>query len=277
MNPNMNPGQMNQGYGGQPNNMAPQMMGNHSQMPGGQPMMGSNQQQMMQNPHMGQGQQGNPGMPQHQAQVQQVHNHQGQAQATQSHQNEPEDAIRSIKHLAKEDGFKNSLTKLMEVASKAFLSNATADNIQSMETEQKQRGCGTDLRKDLEEAFEEFYHNTDLMESNIRLALQQCLNTLQVIQTIAPSHVNFLIPQRQPPSTNAAMDFKEYNKFVEIVKEQIECAKETTKILQESHRDLHKVGSNFPIRRPQPNQQQQQQQMPQGQMQQNRPGTPGQS
>ena len=181
-------------------------------------MMGSNQQQMMQNPHMGQGQQGNPGMPQHQAQVQQaqqVHNHQGQAQATQSHQNEPEDAIRSIKHLAKEDGFKNSLTKLMEVASKAFLSNATADNIQSMETEQKQRvrnraiilfkifikGCGTDLRKDLEEAFEEFYHNTDLMESNIRLALQQCLNTLQVIQTIAPSHVNFLIPQRQPPSS----------------------------------------------------------------------------
>ena len=55
------------------------------------------------------------------------------------------------------------------------------------------------------------------------------------------------------------MDFKEYNKFVEIVKEQIECAKETTKILQESHRDLHKVGSNFPIRRPQQNQQQQQQ------------------
>ena len=63
------------------------------------------------------------------------------------------------------------------------------------------QGCGTDLRKDLEEAFEEFYHNTDLMESNIRLALQQCLNTLQVIQTIAPSHVNFLIPQRQPPSS----------------------------------------------------------------------------
>lgn len=56
------------------------------------------------------------------------------------------------------------------------------------------------------------------------------------------------------------MDFKEYNKFVEIVKEQIECAKETTKILQESHRDLHKVGSNFPIRRPQQNQQQNQQQ-----------------
>jgi len=31
MNPNMNPQQMNQGYGGQPNNMAPQMMANHSQ------------------------------------------------------------------------------------------------------------------------------------------------------------------------------------------------------------------------------------------------------
>jgi len=274
--------------------MAPQMMGNHPQMPGGPPqqMMGSNPQQMMQNPHMGgpaqgPGQQGpghgpgqqHPGQMQ-QAQQQQVHNPQGQppqSQAPQAHQNEnvPEDAIRSIKYLAKEDGFKNSLTKLMEVASKAFLSNATADNIQSMETEQKQRGCGTDLRKDLEEAFEEFYHNTDLMETNIRLALQQCLNTLQVIQTIAPSHVNFLIPQRQPPSTTAAMDFKEYNKFVEIVKEQIECAKETTKILQESHRDLHKVGSNFPIRRPQQNQQQQMQQ--QQQQQQNRPGTPGQS
>ena len=190
--------------------------------------MGSNPQQMMQNPsHMAAAQgPGNQGMaqqhPGQMQQAQQVHNPQGQppqSQAPQAHQNEnvPEDAIRSIKYLAKEDGFKNSLTKLMEVASKAFLSNATADNIQSMETEQKQRvsnrlilyyepyfcfqGCGTDLRKDLEEAFEEFYHNTDLMETNIRLALQQCLNTLQVIQTIAPSHVNFLIPQRQPPSS----------------------------------------------------------------------------
>jgi len=114
-------------------------------------MMGSNPQQMMQNPHMGpaQGQQGpgNQGIQQHPGQMQQtqqVHNPQGQppqSQAPQAHQNEnvPEDAIRSIKYLAKEDGFKNSLTKLMEVASKAFLSNATADNIQSMETEQKQR------------------------------------------------------------------------------------------------------------------------------------------
>ena len=129
-------------------------------MPGGPPqqMMGSNPQQMMQNPHMGgpaqgPGQQGpghgpgqqHPGQMQ-QAQQQQVHNPQGQppqSQAPQAHQNEnvPEDAIRSIKYLAKEDGFKNSLTKLMEVASKAFLSNATADNIQSMETEQKQRVC----------------------------------------------------------------------------------------------------------------------------------------
>lgn len=59
----------------------------------------------------------------------------------------------------------------------------------------------SEFRTNLEHAFEDFYHQADLLEATIRLAQQQCLNTFASVASISSNHIHFLTPPRNgPPS-----------------------------------------------------------------------------
>ena len=47
-------------------------------------------------------------------------------------------------------------------------------------------------RRDLENSFEDFYHTADMLEAQIKLAQQQCMNTLQAVSTVGPQYVHLL-------------------------------------------------------------------------------------
>ena len=56
-----------------------------------------------------------------------------------------------------------------------------------------------EFRTNLERAFEDFYHQADLLEATIRLAQQQCLNTFASVASVSSSHIHFLTQPRNGP------------------------------------------------------------------------------
>jgi len=236
----------------------------------GNPGMMMTQGMMMQ--QMGQQQQQPPtqaGPQQQQQQQQQQQNQLQQQQAQQAMQAaqraaaQAEDPIVKIKELVPK--LKQSLNTIMTKSSVALLNNASIDNMQNVEKEQGQTSLkaahSSDVRQSLENAFEDFYHSADLLEAMIRLAQQQCLNTFSTVATIEPRQIHFSNRNANPQSNS--VELSRYNEYIDIIKNQIQCANEATQILQKTYTELQSVDQNFQqhVRR-NPSQQRSQSQSP---------------
>jgi len=75
------------------------------------------------------------------------------------------------------------------------------------------------------------------LEAQIKLAQQQCLNTYQAVNTVAANYIHWNKGVGGP--TN--FELSKYNDYIEIVKDQINCATEASEILQRSYRDLQNI------------------------------------
>merc|ERR1711937_1097665 len=193
------------------------------------PQMMSQQHQMSQQ-NMNQMQQAQQ-QQQQQAQLNQQQQQQAAAQA--------EDPIVKIKELVPK--LKAALSLIMDRASKALLNNKKIDDVQNgLKAENS-----SEFRTNLEHAFEDFYHQADLLEATIRLAQQQCLNTFASVASISSNHIHFLTPPRNGPPNLGSMELPRYNEYLDIIKDQINCANEATAILQKTYNELQSVDQNF--------------------------------
>jgi len=178
-----------------------------------------------------------------QQQMQQQQQAQQQAQLNQQQQQQAaaqaEDPIVKIKELVPK--LKGALSLIMDRASKALLNNKKIDDVQNgLKAENS-----SEFRTNLEHAFEDFYHQADLLEATIRLAQQQCLNTFASVASISSNHIHFLTPPRNGPPNLGSMELPRYNEYLDIIKDQINCANEATAILQKTYNELQSVDQNF--------------------------------
>ena len=87
---------------------------------------------------------------------------------------------------------KDSLNSVMTISSKVLEFNCRVDHTTSDQPRPPSCDQNIQTRRDLENAFEEFYHTADLLESQIKLAQQQCMNTLQAVSTVSPQYVHLI-------------------------------------------------------------------------------------
>ena len=87
---------------------------------------------------------------------------------------------------------KESLNSVMTISSKVLEFNCRVDYTGGDQTRPPSVDQNIQTRRDLENAFEEFYHTADLLEAQIKLAQQQCMNTLQAVSTVGPQYVHFI-------------------------------------------------------------------------------------
>jgi len=133
---------------------------------------------------------------------------------------------------------KESLHSVMTISSTVLARNTQVDYTGDGERRTVQ---SSDVhRQELEKSFEQFYHVADLLEAQIKLAQQQCMNTLQACSTVAAQFIHFnKVDQQTRMPTN--FDLSKYNDYIEIVRDQIKCAQEASHILQRSYQDLQNI------------------------------------
>jgi len=167
-------------------------------------------------------------------QMGQTQNQMGQNMGGQ--QSDIDDPIYQLKKMVPK--LKESLHSVMTISSTVLARNTQVDYTGDGERRTVQ---STDIhRQELEKSFEQFYHVADLLEAQIKLAQQQCMNTLQACSTVAAQfiHFNKVDPQSRMPTN---FDLSKYNDYIEIVRDQIKCAQEASHILQRSYQDLQNI------------------------------------
>jgi len=180
-------------------------------------------------------QMGHPGNPNNH-QMAQNPNQMGQNPQGQIGAQDIDDPIYQLKKMVPK--LKESLHSVMTISSTVLARNTQVDYTGDGERRTVQ---STDHhRQELEKSFEQFYHVADLLEAQIKLAQQQCMNTLQACSTVAAQfiHFNKVDPQSRMP---ANFDLSKYNDYIEIVRDQIKCAQEASHILQRSYQDLQNI------------------------------------
>merc|ERR1711935_258877 len=161
------------------------------------------------------------------------------AQQQQQTVHEIDDPIIQIKKMVPK--LKESLNSVMTISSKVLEFNCRVDYTGGDQTRPPTVDQNIQTRRDLENAFEEFYHTADLLEAQIKLAQQQCMNTLQAVSTVGPQYVHFIRGMQGTPAGMNNFELGRYNEYIEIVKDQISCATEASEILQSSYRNLRKI------------------------------------
>jgi len=200
---------------------------------------GQNPQQMNQ-PVQQQGQQMVGQQQQQMSQQMQAAAQQNMQQQPQQQVHEIDDPIIQIKKMVPK--LKESLNSVMTISAKVLEFNSRVDYTGADQSRPPSVDQNIQTRRDLENSFEDFYHTADMLEAQIKLAQQQCMNTLQAVSTVGPQYVH-LLPRGMPgaPAGMSNFELSRYNEYIDIVKDQISCATEASEILQSSYRNLRKI------------------------------------
>ena len=87
---------------------------------------------------------------------------------------------------------KESLNSVMTISAKVLEFNSRVDYTGADQSRPPSVDQNIQTRRDLENSFEDFYHTADMLEAQIKLAQQQCMNTLQAVSTVGPQYVHLL-------------------------------------------------------------------------------------